>query len=178
VVGKRCLGKPTCSVLVDFDVFGDPCEGKKTLAVQVGCQPAPNQEATGTASHVAAPRSRTDASTRASSIRAKPLELTPYSSLRTLELRAGRVDRAGTGLTYRHMVQIPVGVSADVVVPLLGKPATGATSVTVTESGVVVWKAGKFVGDGASPGVKAGAVDEQMAGIRFAVVQGSYTFEW
>jgi hypothetical protein len=75
------------------------------------------------------------------------------------------------------MVTIPIGLSADVVVPLLGKPGTGVTSVTVTESGVVAWNAGKFVG-GESPGAKSGAVDEAMAGIRFEVVQGSYTFEW
>jgi hypothetical protein len=37
VVEKMCMGKPKCPIPVDFEKFGDTCNGKKTLAVRVEC---------------------------------------------------------------------------------------------------------------------------------------------
>jgi hypothetical protein len=41
IVEQMCLGKNNCTIPVDFQVFGDPCEGKKVLAVQVQCSSTP-----------------------------------------------------------------------------------------------------------------------------------------
>lgn len=43
IVGKACIGKPSCTLGADRTLFGDPCVGTvKTLKVQVsGCTPMP-----------------------------------------------------------------------------------------------------------------------------------------
>jgi hypothetical protein len=48
-----CLGKSHCSIPVDFQVFGDACDGKKVLAVQVQCSSTPTLS-TSTSQHAAA----------------------------------------------------------------------------------------------------------------------------
>ena len=75
---------------------------------------------------------------------------------------------------YRLAVVVPVGVVADVVVPLRG---SNAAAVALTESGADVWREGKFVAG--VPGVSgAKAADAGQGGnIRVAVTQGSYSFE-
>lgn len=48
VVAGLCIGRANCSIPVSFPLFGDPCEGKKTLAVKVRCShpTAENRERT------------------------------------------------------------------------------------------------------------------------------------
>jgi alpha-L-rhamnosidase len=124
VVEKMCLGKESCTIPVDFDIFGDTCPGKKVLTVKVQC--------------------------------------------------SGTGGRAGAEqqLLYRHVVAVPVGVEADVVVPLLGH-AIG--NVTITEGGHVVWSSGKYAPS--APGFAGGAADTALGGVRFAVGQGGFVFE-
>ena len=59
--------------------------------------------------------------------------------------------------------------------PLLGKEAD---AVTITEGGQIIFANGEF-DDNVAAGVTAGTpfVDERLGGVRFAVIQGSYTFE-
>jgi hypothetical protein len=125
-VAKLCVGNESCSVTVDWEVFGDPCPGtRKELGIQVTCGPSPHPPPPSAPSQPA----------------------------------------------YRLAVVIPVGVVADVVVPLRSQEAA---AVTITEGGVAVWSNGKF---SAVPGISAGSVDETRGGVGFAVAQGRYTFE-
>jgi hypothetical protein len=122
-----CVGKTNCSIPVDFDIFGDTCDGKKVLTVKVQC----SDDAVTANSGAAVPE-----------------------------------------LLYRHAVTVPVGVGADVVIPLLGR-AIG--EVTIAEGGRVIWSGGKFAAGAA--GVAAGAADAALGGVRLAVGQGSFVFE-
>jgi hypothetical protein len=45
IVEGLCLGKPKCSVPVDFQLFRDGCTGKKALAVKVQCSTQSEQSA-------------------------------------------------------------------------------------------------------------------------------------
>jgi hypothetical protein len=76
-----------------------------------------------------------------------------------------------TVVIYRHTVTIPVGVTAEVIVPLFGN---SPSNVSISEQGHQVWRDGSFVRGGAE-GVTSSAAAAD--GLHFIVVQGYYVFE-
>ena len=89
IVSSMCVGKDRCVVPVSFDLFGDTCEGKKILAVQVQCSAASTQ----------------------------PPNHHHHPSLNHHYQQSREHAVLRSPAVYTHNVTVPVGMKVDVVVP-------------------------------------------------------------